>query len=651
MALTACYLEALLKDVLDFEKIAQGKFQLDVQEVNLPRFLEELLEITSTHQNSDNQVELLCEISDQVPNIVLADQLRVRQILTNLLSNALRFTTSGSVRVIVSNDDLNDDYVMLRVSVVDTGIGIVPSKQKLLFTPFSNIHDSKLPASTGLGLAICKRLVEAMEGNIGVHSSPGRGSTFWFHIPLKLAPGNTVSPPRRTHQLSPPRQLAAIERMQLCQLKGLSVLLAERSETVRNFVRSHLELWEMVVEEKDSAEAVHARLLDAVVQGVPDLLIINNTLLTAEVIESSELARSCNSRKGTPGLQPAVRILTIFESVAEAFSTAFENTREHATVSKPLITTQLRRGVLRAVLQNASLGGLPQLTPLNRNSMMSWRSFSVASAASAVSDVDEDTAATSKSEGRRNTRNSLSISALSLAATMGTRHSFAIPASRTTLLNTSPERTAPRQEGDSISQRRSSALRTSSQAIADRKAGASVGGLDAVIGRGHSSGERLCDRNTITLAESPRRSQRPTASLRTLHLTRERCDSVLVLIVEPYKPSAYINRSIVQRFGARVIEASCGETAITAMAQQLADIVLLDFDLGDSNVFDVARKLLELNPSAKIIGVGDDKQMPDSERCYECGILVTISRPILHQKLHAAFLQLPGVAVTASVKN
>ncbi len=121
---------------------------------------------------------------DGIPDdlTVLGDALRVRQVLTNLVGNAIKFTAAGSVRILASADDRH-----VRVSVVDTGIGIAAEHQEKLFSAFTQVDTSttRRYGGTGLGLAICKRLVDGMGGKIGLDSAPGQGSTFWFELPRR----------------------------------------------------------------------------------------------------------------------------------------------------------------------------------------------------------------------------------------------------------------------------------------------------------------------------------------------------------------------------------------------------------------------------------------------------------------------------------
>jgi signal transduction histidine kinase/FixJ family two-component response regulator len=185
---------ALLNDVLDFSKVEAGKLELDEAPLELRGLVDEVCRALAPPPGRQD-LELIQNVADDVPEAVLADGMRLRQILLNLLSNALKFTARGSVTLRVARDG-----AQLRFEVIDTGIGIAPDQQSKLFEAFTQVdeHTTRRYGGTGLGLAICKRLVELMNGRLGVQSGPGAGSTFWFSVPLRavsmLPPANPSRP-------------------------------------------------------------------------------------------------------------------------------------------------------------------------------------------------------------------------------------------------------------------------------------------------------------------------------------------------------------------------------------------------------------------------------------------------------------------------
>ncbi len=177
---------ALLNDILDFSKIEAGKFELENIPFNLRKLIEETLR-TFDHNVIQSKIHLSLEIAPNIPGFLFGDPLRIRQILLNLISNAFKFSQKGDINVKVSQLSLVDKTIHLYFEVTDTGIGISKENISKLFVPFVQADSSMARrfGGAGLGLSICKYLVEKMNGNIGVTSQIGIGSTFWFDIALQ----------------------------------------------------------------------------------------------------------------------------------------------------------------------------------------------------------------------------------------------------------------------------------------------------------------------------------------------------------------------------------------------------------------------------------------------------------------------------------
>lgn len=172
---------AIINDILDFSKIEAGKLTLDLVPLNLQETIEDVLTMLAplAYEKRLEQVSLF--YSD-VPNQLIGDPLRLKQILTNLVNNALKFTEEGDVVVRVMLEDQHNTSATIRISVTDTGIGLTPDHQQHLFNAFrqADTTTARRFGGTGLGLVISKHLVEQMRGQIGLESEPGKGSTFWF---------------------------------------------------------------------------------------------------------------------------------------------------------------------------------------------------------------------------------------------------------------------------------------------------------------------------------------------------------------------------------------------------------------------------------------------------------------------------------------
>lgn len=174
----------IVDDILDYSKLDANKLELEITTFNLRELLEGVLQLLQRAAES-RQLRLNLGIEPSVRLLVRGDPIRLRQVLSNLIGNAIKFTERGSVDIQLRRLGETRTQHLLRFQVRDTGIGIAPDQQARLFRSFTQADASttRLYGGTGLGLAICKRIIDLMGGRIGVESEPGRGATFWFEIP------------------------------------------------------------------------------------------------------------------------------------------------------------------------------------------------------------------------------------------------------------------------------------------------------------------------------------------------------------------------------------------------------------------------------------------------------------------------------------
>jgi CheY-like chemotaxis protein/nitrogen-specific signal transduction histidine kinase/HPt (histidine-containing phosphotransfer) domain-containing protein len=226
--LSADSLLIVINDILDYSKIEAGKIELEVIDFNLRNCAEEALR-TFASAADEKGLELLCDIAPDLPELVAGDPGRLRQILLNLVSNAIKFTAHGEVALKAQIDAEDDDSRVIGFTVADTGIGIPEEKQEFIFSPFTQADSSTTReyGGTGLGLTICARMVAMMGGRIWLESEVGRGTQFHFTVRLKLSGKKAESD----------------VMVPLETLNGLRILVVDDNKTNRRILHGMLTRW------------------------------------------------------------------------------------------------------------------------------------------------------------------------------------------------------------------------------------------------------------------------------------------------------------------------------------------------------------------------------------------------------------------------
>ncbi len=329
---------SLINDILDFSKIEAGKLDIEYVEFQLQTVLEELADLFADRA-AQKDIELLIARDRDVPSALIGDPLRLRQVLINLLSNALKFTETGDIVVKVESVNQTTERARLRFSVRDSGIGIPQDKLGSLFDSFTQADGSttRKYGGTGLGLAICKQLTELMGGEIHAESDPGNGSTFWFELPFE----RQAAEHEKTHRLS-------------VDLRGLRALVTDDNAMSRDILSDTMLSFGFKVGTAADGEEALAQLHAAKDEGRPyDVVLMDWKMPGMDGLETSR----------------QIRTTAEFWDLPIVMVTAFgrENEREHsvaveidAFLTKPVQQSVLFDTLMQVFEQARGEAGAPR---------------------------------------------------------------------------------------------------------------------------------------------------------------------------------------------------------------------------------------------------------------------------------------------------
>lgn len=326
----------LIDDVLEWSGIEAGKANLNDIGFNLAEIVEDTVDLLAPLA-FEKDLDLTHMIFQDVPLPLRGDPQRFQQILTNLVSNAIKFTTHGGVTIRIMLEDEDDNSVVVRASVADTGPGIASEQQHRLFDMYERLDDVAT-VGTGLGLAISKRLLELMDGEISVESQPGKGSDFQFVLPLKKAT-------RRKQDTAP-----------LTDIKGLRVWIQDDHATARLALAHHLEAWHTQIFEMDTRANFQACLEDAAPALTPDLAIIGLRASQTHDIAVLALLAACRAAN--------LPVLALVTSIDTEVHTTLEHAGASLCLPKSTNRLQLYRKICDLLGLSANKSSQHEAPPL-----------------------------------------------------------------------------------------------------------------------------------------------------------------------------------------------------------------------------------------------------------------------------------------------
>jgi two-component system, sensor histidine kinase and response regulator len=344
--LSADSLLHVINEILDFSKIEAGKLELEEEDFDLRECMESTLKTLALRADEKN-LELLCEVAPDVPDAVCGDSSRLRQILMNLVGNAIKFTRHGEVglKATLVKDDGNT--TILHFVVSDTGIGIAPEKQKLIFESFAQADTSTTRefGGSGLGLTISRRLVEMMGGQIWVESQVGQGSQFHFTVHMDEAILNVTSP-------------AVLTQPEL--LHGVKVLIVDDNRTNRRILDGLLRHWKMRPTTVEDGEQALYKAVAAYEDGEPFELIVTDMHMPK--MDGFDLIQRIRAK---PGLATAT-IMMLSSGTQRGDTQRCEELGVAASLLKPVRQSELRDALIRVITAKYHVGPAPILTAVSR---------------------------------------------------------------------------------------------------------------------------------------------------------------------------------------------------------------------------------------------------------------------------------------------
>jgi ligand-binding sensor domain-containing protein/signal transduction histidine kinase/CheY-like chemotaxis protein len=340
-------LMVVINDILDFSKVEAGKLAFDIREFDLTESVAEASRTMALRAHQKG-LELAYQIDPAIPQCLQGDADRIKQVLINLIGNAIKFTEKGEVILRVTAEKSTPEEVLLCFAVADTGIGIPKEKQGLIFDAFSQADASttRKYGGSGLGLAICSRIVALMDGKIWVTSEVGKGSTFYFTARLQIVASSLQSAVVQT------------------DLVGVRVLIVEDNSSTRTILEEELNAWGLRVQTVATVNSALSELLEAAKQGSPYQVVLADTRMPA--MDGFDLVQAMQQA-------PEITTATVMMLTADDYYASVRRCRELGIAPhllKPVTPFELQTAIRQAL---SSITSEPKQTERNERSSERYR--------------------------------------------------------------------------------------------------------------------------------------------------------------------------------------------------------------------------------------------------------------------------------------
>ncbi|MCK4504231.1 MAG: response regulator [Candidatus Aegiribacteria sp.] len=317
-------LMSIINDILDFSKMEVGKLELEKIDFDLRTMLESIADMTAI-RIQENNLELMLKIDSEVPALLRGDPGRLRQVIVNLLGNAVKFTSDGEIVLEVNVLREMKNRVLLKFSITDTGVGISKDKLRNLFDPFTQADSSttRKYGGTGLGLTISRQIANLLGGEIGVESTPGKGSTFWFTADMLFR--------------KPAQGLSKEKSDEFALLHSLKILIVDDNQTNRTILAGMMEKWGCRYQESTSGDSALRLLRDSIEKDDPfDIAILD---MQMPDMDGETLGREI---KKDPDLKDTLLLIMYTSMAARGDAARMSKAGFSAYLTKPVKMFQLR---------------------------------------------------------------------------------------------------------------------------------------------------------------------------------------------------------------------------------------------------------------------------------------------------------------------